>query len=72
MLKKEMLNNQALSAHALFFDDVHRDLVLAVDAEGRPAGKYAMLPKPIVVHENGDVTFSFFAPGAKSVQVAGV
>lgn len=71
MLKKEMLDNQALSAHALFFDDVHRDLVLAVDAEGRPAGKYAILPDPIVVHENGDVTFSFFAPGAKCVQVAG-
>lgn len=72
MLKKEMLENQALSAHALFFDDVHRNLILATDAEGRPAGKYAVIPSGVRVHENGDVTFSFFAPDAKSVQVAGL
>lgn len=72
MLKKEMLENQALCAHALFFDDVHRNLVLAVDKEGRPAGKYAVIPDGCKVHENGDVTFSFYAPNANSVQVAGL
>ncbi len=72
MLRKEMLDNQALAAHGLFFDDVHRNLVLAVDSEGRPAGKYVVIPEACKVHENGDVTFSFFAPNASSVQVAGL
>jgi len=72
MLRSEILTNQALSAHALFFDDVHKNLVLAVDAAGRPAGKYAPIPQGCKVMENGDVEFSFFAPDAKLVQVAGI
>lgn len=72
MLKKEMLKNQALGAHALFFDDVHRNLVLATDKDGNPAGRFAFIPEACKVLENGDVTFSFFAPNAKSVQVAGL
>lgn len=72
MIRKEMLSNQALSAHALFFDDVHRNLIFARDKDNRPAGRYAIIPEGCHVHENGDVTFSFYAPDAKSVQVAGL
>lgn len=72
MLKQEMLNNQALSEHALFFDDAHRNLVLHVDGEGRPAGKYPVIPEGCKVHEDGSVTFSFHAPDAHRVQVAGL
>jgi len=72
MLSKEMLNNHALSAHALFFDDVCRNLIFATDKDGRPAGRYAFRPEACKVHENGDVTFSFYAPNAKQVQVAGL
>ena len=45
MIRKEMLSNQALSAHALFFDDVHRNLIFARDKENRPAGRYAKFLK---------------------------
>lgn len=69
MLDNKMLENQALSAHALFFDDVHRNLVLAVDEQGRPAGKYVVIPEAVKIHENADVTFSYFAPDAKCVQI---
>jgi enterochelin esterase-like enzyme len=72
MLRKEIIENQALSSHALFFDDVNRNLVLASDSEGRPMGKYAVIPKGVQLHENGDVTLSYFAPNAKTVQVAGI
>ncbi|HEX2945393.1 MAG TPA: alpha/beta hydrolase-fold protein [Clostridia bacterium] len=72
MLKKDMLENQALTAHALLFDDVHGNLLSAEDKDGCPASKYETIPKGCQLHENGDVTFSFFAPDAKSVQVAGL
>lgn len=72
MIRSEMLSNQALTAHALFFDDVHRNLKLANDAAGRPAGKYVPIPSGTEVLPNGDVRFSYYAPDAKSVQVAGV
>jgi len=72
MLRKEIIDNQALSAHALFFDDVHRGLIFANDKDGNPAGRYVTEPEGCKVHENGDVTFSFHAPDAKSVEVAGL
>ncbi len=72
MLKKEMIDNQALSAHALFFDDVHRNLVLNVDKDGNPAGRYVSIPEGCKIHENSDITFFFYAPNAKSVEVGGL
>ena len=64
MIRKEILENQALKAHALFWDDPHRDLT-------RSNGTYYDLPKGVEVLENGDVNFAFNAPDAKKVQVAG-
>ncbi|MBR5045806.1 MAG: hypothetical protein IKX72_04090, partial [Oscillospiraceae bacterium] len=64
MIRKEILENQALKAHALFWDDPHRDLT-------RSNGTYYDLPKGVEVLENGDVNFAYNAPDAKSVQVAG-
>ncbi|MBQ8994770.1 MAG: hypothetical protein IJ091_03035 [Oscillospiraceae bacterium] len=71
MIPKEMLKNQALTAHALFFDDPHRDLVREMDEKGRPNGRYIELPKGVEVMENGDVKFAYHAPDAKCVQVSG-
>jgi enterochelin esterase-like enzyme len=64
MIRKEILENQALKAHALFWDDPHRDLT-------RSNGTYYDLPKGVEVLENGDVKFAFHAPDAKCVQVCG-
>ena len=64
MIRKEILENQALKAHALFWDDPHRDLT-------RSNGTYYDLPKGVEVLENGDVKFAYNAPDAKKVQVAG-
>ncbi len=64
MISKEILNNQALTAHALFWDDPHRDLT-------RSNGTYYDLPKGVEVLENGDVKFAYHAPDAKLVQVTG-
>ena len=64
MIRKEILENQALKAHALFWDDPHRDLT-------RATGTYYDLPKGVEVLENGDVKFAYNAPDAKKVQVAG-
>ncbi len=71
MIRKEILENQALTAHGLFFDDPHRDLIREEDAQGRPNGRYIDLPKGVEVLENGDVKFAFHAPDAKSVSVSG-
>ena len=71
MIRKEILNNQALTAHGLFFDDPHRNLVRETDAQGRPNGRFVDVPKGVEVLENGDVNFAFHAPDAKEVQVSG-
>lgn len=71
MIPKKMLENQALTAHALFFDDPHRDLMRTIDEKGRPNGTYYELPKGVEVLENGDVKFAYHAPDAKLVQVSG-
>lgn len=72
MIRPELLSNPALNAHALFFDDVHKNLVLATDAAGNPAGKYVPIPAGVQVLPNGDVQFAYYAPEASRVQVAGI
>lgn len=70
-MKKEILVNQAITEHALFFDPVHKQLVLATDKDGNPAGRYAPKPLGAAVLENGDVEFHYYAPNAVNVQVRG-
>lgn len=71
-IQKEIIDNQTLHSHALFFDPVEKDLVLASDEKGRPMGRYVPKPTGVQVLENGDVIFRYYAPNAKSVQVAGI
>lgn len=56
-IQKEIIDNQTLHSHALFFDPVEKDLVLASDEKGRPMGRYVPKPtaegisqKPLVFH----------------------
>lgn len=71
-IKKEIIENQALREHALFFDPVDRDLVLATDEKGRPMGRYIKKHPGVEVLENGDAVFYDYAPNATTVQVAGI
>ena len=62
MIKKEILNNQALTSSSVFFDDVNRDIRRYADEEGNLKGEYIKKPKGVEVLENGDVIFRFIAP----------
>ena len=72
MIKKEILNNQALTSSSVFFDDVNRDIRRYADEEGNLKGEYIKKPKGVEILENGDVIFRFIAPNAKEVEVAGI
>lgn len=60
---------QTLDEQILFFDPVYKQLVLATDENGNPAGKYRDSAHGAVGYPDGRVCFTFFAPGAKTVQV---
>ena len=62
---KEMLNNQALSAHALFFDDVHRDLVSLWMPKGGLPGNTQYTAPSLSMKTASDFSF---APNAESVR----
>jgi len=72
MIPKNILNNQALQSHALFFDDPHKELIRETDAMGRANGRFIDIPKGVEVLENGDVNFAFHAPDAETVAVSGI
>jgi enterochelin esterase-like enzyme len=83
----ETCNNQILRAQLLFFDPPEKRVVFRSpptpetapkDSEEMPS-PFRMPPADVVdiepaaqVHPNGDVTFRFFAPAAKAVEVAGL
>lgn len=71
MKYSEMINNQALSMHALMFDCVNRRFDVFADEDGTVRGHYIMVRPGVRLLENGDVEFNFYAPGARSVEVAG-
>ena len=72
MIRDEILNNQALTGSALFFDEVYKTLVFDNDEQGRPMGYFCDVPEGAKVLPNGDVFFSYYAPDAKTVEVTGI
>ena len=74
-MKKEIINNQALYQHMLFFDPLNKRAVLYRSNEDADIAEriYYVDEKPGVrILENGDVEFNYYAPGAKSVKVKGI
>ncbi len=57
--------------HPLMFDPVNRRFDVFADEDGTVRGHYIMIKPGVRVLENGDVEFNFYAPGARSVEVAG-
>jgi enterochelin esterase-like enzyme len=70
-ISEQLLTNQAMAESTLFFSPVDRDLIRTQDAQGRPMGVYLKKKPGCQVLPNGDVVFHFWAPEAKSVEVAG-
>lgn len=62
--------NEALESHGIFFDPVYLQMRLHKGPEGIGPRHFEEEPG-VRVEENGDVTFCFYAPEAKSVEVAG-
>ena len=62
--------NQALTMYPLFFDPIYKKVHFE-KTEGMPKLTYKDDAWGVQVHENGDVTFSMFAPEAEKVEVAG-
>ncbi len=60
---------QTLEEQILFFDPVYKQLVLATDANGNPAGRYRDSAHGAQAMPDGSVRFQFYAPGAKTVDV---
>jgi enterochelin esterase-like enzyme len=86
IMKKEILENQALKAHMLFFEPPEKKGVFKAPmpkmtpVDGKRPVLSVTLPLPEIVDvepgvrvlENGDVKFRFYAPEAKSVEVSGL
>lgn len=62
--------NQAVTMHPLFFDPIYKKAVFRKE-EGRPRISYQDDFWGTRVEENGDVTFTMYAPSAETVEVSG-
>ena len=56
----------------LFFDPLNKVAVIDKKGSEMPSIRYVDVKPGIRVYENGDTEFTFYAPDAKSVQVAGI
>lgn len=65
----EQLDAQTYAEHMLFGDPVYKDLVLAVDENGMPAGRYKDIHSGVEVEGDGVARFWIKAAGAKTVEV---
>lgn len=63
--------NQALTLHPVFFDPINKQAQFH-EVDGKRSITYGDTRTAVKVEENGDVTFSFYAPEAKKVEVAGI
>jgi enterochelin esterase-like enzyme len=72
LLKKTIAENQTLNSHMLFFDPINKVVAAKKGKEGYAALYYKPVKPGVRVTENGDAEFTFYAPNAKSVQVAGI
>lgn len=65
-------DNEALNSDGLFFDAVRLKMQPFIDEKGINRGPRHTWEVPgVKIEDNGDVTFSFYAPNAKEVYVAG-
>ena len=68
-LSAEQAKIQTFEDNILFFDPVYKKLILAVDENGRLAGRYGDVHKGVEIVKQGVARFWFLAPEAKSVYI---
>ena len=71
MSYSELIQNQALTMHALNYDCINRRFDIFAAPGESVRGHYVMIKPGVRLLENGDVEFNFYAPEAKTVEVAG-
>lgn len=64
--------NIALESHGLFYDPAYLKMKLYTDSNGNTGPRHFFEEPGVRVEENGDVIFSYYAPQAGKVQVAGM
>lgn len=65
----EILTKQTMEEHMLFFDPVYKQIIFAVDEQGKPVGRYQDIPHGIEILGQGSAKFTLYALGAKSVHI---
>ena len=68
-ISEDTLFKQSFEEHMLMFDPIYKGLILRVDEQGRPAGKYKDIHPGVELGEDGVATFWLEAAGAKKVEV---
>lgn len=63
--------NQALTMHPLFFDPIYKKACFE-QKDGKVSIHYEDDNWGVMLHEDGKVTFTMYAPNAQTVQVAGI
>ena len=71
MTKEEILNNQALDEHILFFSPLGKRPVRVPSEGGMPGIKYEKDRKGVQILDYGKAQFNFRAPDAKTVTIKG-
>ncbi len=71
MTKEEILNNQALDEHILFFSPLGKRPVRVPGEGGMPGIKYEKDRKGVQILDYGKAQFNFRAPDAKTVTIKG-
>jgi len=72
MTNDEIRNNQAYNSSVMCFDPFNRRLIFVTEENGRRHGLWTVAKPGIEFPEDGKVTFNYFAPNAKKVEVAGI
>jgi enterochelin esterase-like enzyme len=71
-MKKDIIQNQSLAQHALFFEPFTKSPKFEKLENGEMHISYVDKKPDIQILENGDVEFNYYAPNAKSVRVQGI
>ena len=67
----QKFRNTALESHAVFHDPAYLDMKIYFDKNGLGGPKHVWVEQGVTIEDNGDVTFCFYAPSGKQMEVAG-
>lgn len=71
-MKKELIDNLAITQHALFFDPLNKSPRFERKESGETRITYIDEKPGVRIRDTGEVEFNYFAPAAKAVRVEGI